>query len=46
MEPKVIEGLKIQAIREKRTVSELLQELAEKYLKTADPLRKALDTIK
>ena len=43
LDPKVIEALKLQAVLEKRSVSEIIEETAWNYLKRFEDFRKVLD---
>jgi hypothetical protein len=43
LDPKVIEGLKIQAVRENRSVSEIVEATALIYLKRFEDFRKVME---
>ena len=46
MDPKVIEGLKVQAILEKRSVSAIIEEMSLVYLKRFEDFRKLAEKTK
>ncbi|MGD0100495.1 MAG: DUF6364 family protein [Acidobacteriota bacterium] len=46
LDPKVIEALKLQAVIEKRSVSEIIEEIAWSYLRRFEDFRKVLDKSK
>lgn len=46
LSPKLVEALKLQAVLEKRSVSEMIEEQAWLYLKRFEDFRKVLDKSK